>query len=130
MKIVAKKLKDQEFNEHIDDMQLALFLDNQLSKNKREEVIKHLAECKRCRDVLKIAKEIEQNQKPINNTNYIGYLKPFIPFVAGVVLFFGVPMIDSSYTTSFKGIGNEMSILDRSLDYWEEKFEEWFFGEK
>jgi hypothetical protein len=121
MKIVAKRLKDQEFSKHIDDMQLTLFLDNKLSKNEREEVIKHLADCKRCRDVLRVAKEIEKEYKPINNINYKGYLKPFMPFVAGVVIFFGVPMIDSGSTTSFKGIGSERSILDRSLDYWEEK---------
>ena len=126
MKRVAKRLKEQEFTEHIDNMQLALFRDNRLSKSEREEVFRHLAQCKRCRDVLKVASEIARNEKPVNNINYMGYLKPFIPFVAGIVLFVGVPMVDGGSTASFKGIESERSILDRSLDYWEERFEEWF----
>jgi len=130
MKRVAKRLKNQEFTEHIDDMQLALFMDKKLDKQQRDSVFEHLSHCKRCRDVLKVASEIAQEKQrlePVNNIDYMGYLKPFIPFVAGVVLFFGVPMVDdSSPNVSFKGVECEEGIIDRSLDYWERKFNEWF----
>jgi len=130
MKRVAKRLKNQEFTEHIDDMQLALFMDKKLDKQQRDRVFEHLSHCKRCRDVLKVASEIAQeNQRlePVNNIDYMGYLRAFIPFVAGVVLFFGVPMVDdSSPDVSFKGVECEEGIIDRSLNYWEKRFNEWF----
>ncbi len=45
MKITKEILQDREFNEHISDMKLALFLDNKLDEKTREEIFEHLAYC-------------------------------------------------------------------------------------
>jgi len=46
MKKIASRLKDKAFIEHLDDMQLALFTDNKLNEKEKEEVFKHLSQCK------------------------------------------------------------------------------------
>ena len=63
MKKITELLKDKEFTEHLSEMQLALFLDEQLEPKEREEVFKHLSQCKRCRDVLKVASELREEKK-------------------------------------------------------------------
>ena len=138
MKKIASAIRERAFEEHPDEMQLALFMDNQLDERDREELFRHLSGCKTCREVLKIATQIRKEEaglqettptlplKVANNIDYVGYLKPFIPFVAMLVLFLAPPAIENTPQSSFKGIGCEAGIIDRSLDYWERKFEAWF----
>ena len=130
MKNIALQLKDKEFTEHLNEMQLALFTDNQLKPKEKEEVFKHLSQCKRCRDVLKIASELREEEKklkPANNINYKGTLKRLSAVVAVVVIFFSVPQIDHQFDTpAFKGYVAEKNILEKSIEYWEKLFEKWF----
>jgi len=138
MKKIASQIRDETFQEHLDEMQLALFMDNQLKEAEREEVFKHLSRCQSCREVLKIASELKKEAqhlqettpssslKVANNIDYVGYLKPFIPFVAMLVLFLVPPAIENTPQNSFKGIACQKGIIERSLDYWEKKFEAWF----
>jgi uncharacterized paraquat-inducible protein A len=126
MKITKNVLEDIEFSEHVDDMRLALFLDNKLDRTKRDELFKHLAECKRCRDILRTVREIEKEQKAIK---LIRYFKAFIPIMAGVIIFLA-PSITFDYSaTKLKGADVEVNILDRSLYFWKDKLEEWFFDD-
>ena len=130
MKNIALQLKDKEFTEHLDEMQLALFTDNQLKPKEKEEVFKHLSQCKRCRDVLKIASELREEEKklkPANNIDFKGTLKRLSAVVAVVVIFFSVPQIDHQFNTpAFKGYVAEKNILEKSIEYWEKLFEKWF----
>lgn len=130
MKNIALQLKDKEFTEHLNEMQLALFTDNQLKPKEKEEVFKHLSQCKRCRDVLKIASELREEEKklkPANNIDYKGTLKRLSAVVAVVVIFFSVPQIDHQFDTpAFKGYVAKKNILEKSIEYWEKLFEKWF----
>ena len=133
MKNIALQLKDKEFTEHLNEMQLALFIDNQLKPKEKEEVFKHLSQCKRCRDVLKIASELREEEKklkPANNIDYKGTLKRLSAIVAIVIIFFSVPQIDNQFDTpAFKGYVVEKGIIDKSIEYWEKLFEK-YFGNK
>ena len=133
MKNIALQLKDKEFTEHLNEMQLALFTDNQLKPKEKEEVFKHLSQCKRCRDVLKIASELREEEKklkPANNIDYKGTLKRLSAIVAIVIIFFSVPQIDNQFDTpAFKGYVVEKGIIDKSIEYWEKLFEK-YFGNK
>ncbi|HHD80541.1 MAG TPA: zf-HC2 domain-containing protein [Campylobacterales bacterium] len=127
IKQAVSRLKECSFTEHIDDMQLALFREQKLPPKEREEVFRHLAHCKECREVLKIANEIEQEEqklKPSNNINYKGTLRGLIMVSAIFVVCFAIPKIqnypDEIY---FKGI-DKKSVLDKTLDYWEARFSE------
>jgi len=127
MKIIASRLKDREFDKHLDDMQLYLFSQDRLNKEDRDEVFKHLSECKRCRDVLKTAKEIEEmdkGMKPVNNINYKSYLKVLSPLVASVLIFFVVPEIDKPPISNIrtKGIIIKQPLLDKNIEYWSKLF--------
>jgi len=129
MRNIASRLKDQEFTEHIDDMQLALFRENRVNKQSREEIFEHLANCKRCRDVLKVVSEIEAEEKktkPANNINY----KKIIPLAiaSSILLTVGtLPAIQNfPDETNFKGVFEEKSFLDKTVYYWECRFNEIF----
>ena len=130
MRKITSLLKDKEFKEHLSEMQLALFIDNKLKSKEREEVFKHLSRCKRCRDILKIASELKEDEKrlkPINNIDYKGILKRLGAVVAVVVIFFSVPQIDHQFNTpAFKGYVAKKNILEKSIEYWEKLFEKWF----
>jgi len=131
MKKRASLLKDKAFEEHLDEVQLALFTDNKLNEEEREEVFKHLSQCKRCREVLKIASEIrveEQKLQPINNVDYRGKLKRLAPVVAIFIAFISVPKIDTQFKDSvvFKGAVVEKGIIEESIEYWEKLFDKYF----
>jgi len=135
MKKRASLLKDKAFEEHLDEVQLALFADNKLNEEEREEVFKHLSQCKRCREVLKIASEIrvdEQKVKPINNVDYKGKLKQLGSVAAIFIAFFAVPQIDTQFKSSvvFKGAVAEKGIIDESIEYWEKLFDKYFGGDE
>jgi hypothetical protein len=135
MKHIAAQLKDKAFTEHLDEIQLALFTDNKLEVQEKEEVFKHLSECKRCRDILKIASEIrteEKKLKPTNNTDYKGVLKRFGSVAAIFVVFISVPKIDGQFDSSvvFKGSVVEKGIIDASIEYWEKLFDKYFGGDE
>jgi len=120
MKKIASQIRDIEFDTHIDDMQLTLFRTNKLTNPQREEVLEHLVHCKRCRDVLRVAKEIDnQEPKPANNIDYIGRLKGFIPLVAGLIIFIGVPKLIPIDEPSFKSGVVQQNIIEESLEYWQ-----------
>jgi len=108
-------------------MQLYLFSQDRLNNEDRDEVFKHLSECKRCRDVLQTAKEIEEmdkGMKSVNNINYKSYLKVLSPLVASVVIFFVVPKIDKTPISNIqtKGIIIKQPLLDKSIEYWSKLF--------
>ena len=135
MKNITSRLKDKAFTEHLDEMQLALFTDNRLDQEEREEVFKHLSHCKQCRDVLKMASEIRQEEekkkevlKPANNIDY----KRFIPLgiIASLLITtFTIPSI-AEYPDErvFKSFIEEKSFIDKSIYYWECRFNELFGG--
>ena len=129
MKNIASQLKNQEFTEHIDDVQLSLFRDKKLNQQEKEEVFKHLAQCQRCRDVLKVASEIkieENKSRYQNNTNY----KKFIPLAiaSSILLTIGTLPAIQHYPDEvvFKGGVEEKSFLDKTIYYWECRFYEVF----
>ena len=132
MRKTASQIKDKEFEEHLSEMQLALFTDNQLEPKEREEVFEHLSQCKRCRDVLKVASEIreeEQKLKPANNIDYKGLFKRLGSVAAIFIVFISVPKIDNQFDTPvFKGCVVEKGIIDESIEYWEKLFNKWFGG--
>ena len=129
MKKIASQIGEQEFTEHIDEMQLALFSENRLNETEREEVFKHLSQCKRCRDVLKIASEIktqETKPKPANNPNY----KKFIPLAiaSSIILTMGTLPAIQNYPDQliFKGGFEEKGFVDKTIYYWKCRFDEIF----
>jgi len=131
MKKRASLLKDKAFEKHLDEIQLALFTDNKLNEEEKEEVFKHLSQCKRCREVLQVASEIrveEQKLKPMNNVDYKGKLKRLAPVVAIFIAFISIPKIDTQFKSSvvFKGAVVEKGIIDESIEYWEKLFEKYF----
>jgi len=129
MKKIASQLKDHAFTEHIDDMQLALFKEDKLNEKEKEEVWQHLSQCQECRDVLKIASEIEsQEQKlqPANNLNYKGALKRLGGVAALFLIFIATPQIDQQSEPTFKGVCEEKGLFEEALKYWEEKFDKYF----
>jgi len=137
MKRVISQLKDKEFEEHLDEMQLALFTEEKLNENEKEEVFKHLSQCKRCREVLKVASEIKieaqknKRMQPINNIDYKRTLKRFGSLAAIFIVFISVPKIDTQFDTpAFKGFMDEKGIIDESIEYWEKLFDRFFGGEK
>jgi len=132
MKTLTSHINNSEFKEHLTPVQLTLFKEHKLSEKEREIVFEHLAQCKRCREVLKIASELEQKETPINNPNYMGTLKHFIPFAAAVVIFLGVPQGAKFFTegVSTKSVINEKNIFEESIEYWEELLEKLFKGIK
>jgi len=136
MKRVISQLKDKEFDEHLDEMQLALFTEEKLDVEEKEEVFKHLSQCKRCREVLKVASEIkieeQKNKKmqPINNISYKRTLKRFASVAAIFIIFIAVPQIDTQFDTpAFKGSMEEKGIIDESIEYWEKLFDRFFGGD-
>jgi len=129
MRNIASRIKDQEFTEHIDDMQLALFREKRLNQQSREEVFKHLAHCKRCRDVLKVVSEIEAEEKktkPANNINYKKIIS--LTIASSLLLTFGtLPAMENfPDETNFKGVFEEKSFLDKTVYYWQCRFNEIF----
>lgn len=127
MKNIASRLKDKTFTEHLDEMQLALFFDNKLEEEQREEVFKHLSQCKQCRDVLKVASEMRQEvSKPANNIDY----KRFIPLgiVASLMITtFTIPSIaEYPDEVTFKSAIEKKSFIDKTIYYWECRFNELF----
>ena len=132
MKNSASLLKDKAFKEHLNDMQLALFTDHKLDEKEKEEVFKHLSQCKRCRDVLKVASQIREEEKklkPVNNIDYKGVLKRFGSVAAIFIVFVSVPKLDHQFDTPvFKGFVEEKGIIDVSIEYWEKLFDKFFGG--
>ncbi len=132
MKNIASQLKDKAFKEHLDEMQLALFRDHKLNEEEKEEVFKHLSQCRRCRDVLKVASEIreeEQKQNPANNLDYRPTLKKLGVVASFAIIFFTTPQIDHQFDKpTFKGFTEEKGIIDESIEYWERLFEKFFGG--
>ncbi len=135
MKNLLLRFEDKEFEEHIDPMQLTLFKENKLSEEAREDVFQHLSQCKRCREVLKVSNELTQEldkkSVPINNIDYRGIIKSFIPFVVGVVIFLGIPQWDKYFNNnvSMKSTHEGRNILIESVLYWEALFKKLFIEE-
>lgn len=130
MKRILAQLKDKEFSEHLDEVQLALFTDNKLDEQEKEEVFKHLSQCKRCREVLQIASELrveEEKLKPINNVDYKGLAKRLGSVAAVFIVFISVPQIDGQFDAPvFKSFMEEKNVFDESIEYWEKLFEKYF----
>ncbi len=127
MKKIASLLKDRAFTEHLDEMQLALFRENRLDEEEREEVFKHLSQCKRCRDVLKVASEIREEQQKLKTANNIDYkptLKKLGVVASFAIIFFTTPKLDHQFDAPvFKGFVEEKSLIDETIEYWEKLFE-------
>ena len=126
------KKTDKACQEHLDPMQLARFKEKKLNEAEREEVFKHLSHCKECREVLSIASQIEkeeQKRKPLNNINYKKYSR-LVMASSFAVLFFAVPNL-AGYPdeSSFKNV-EERGVLEKTLDYWEHRFEDLIGGDK
>lgn len=129
MKKEILKSTDKEFKEHLDEMQLTLFFENRLNEAEKEEVFKHLSQCKRCREVLKVATEIKQEEeklKPVNNINYKKFSRLAIASVAAVAFFAQPNLAGYPDEVNFKGGFEEKSFLDKTLYYWECRFEDVF----
>ena len=134
MKRIVAQLKDKELTEHLDEVQLALFTDHKLNEQDKEEVFKHLSQCKRCREVLQIASELrveEEKLKPINNVDYKGLVKRLGSVAAVFIVFFSVPQIDGQFDAPvFKGFREEKNVFDESIEYWEKLFDKYFGGDE
>lgn len=135
MKNIADALvkKDLNFTEHPTPIQLADFTDKKLSQGEEDIIFEHLSGCEQCRKVLKLANKIEQEDKkikPVNNPDYKGIIKHFMPFAAAVVIFLGVPQGDKYFNEdiSTKSVIDEKNILEESIEYWGELFEKLFKG--
>jgi hypothetical protein len=131
MKKIASRLKNSAFTEHIEDRELALFREHTLDEETTKEIWKHLSQCQRCRDVLKVASEIEaeeQRLQPINNINY----KRFIPLAiaSSLLLTAGTLPAIKHFPDEviFKGGFEEKGFIDKTIYYWECRFNE-IFGE-
>jgi hypothetical protein len=131
MKKIASRLENSAFTEHIEDRELALFREHTLDEETTEEIWKHLSQCQRCRDVLKVASEIEaeeQRLQPINNINY----KRFIPLAiaSSLLLTAGTLPAIKHFPDEviFKGGFEEKGFIDKTIYYWECRFNE-IFGE-
>ena len=114
-------------------MQLALFTDKKLSQKEEDKVFEHLAQCKRCRDVLKLANKLEDEDKkqlPVNNPSYKGMLKHFIPLAAGLVIVLGIPQGNKYLNPepSMKGTFVDKNIFEESIDFWENVYKKLFKG--
>ena len=123
MKDIASHIPEHEFDEHLDLMQLTLFKEQKLTEDEENLVFEHLSQCKHCRDVLKFANELEEEEKkiePVNNPDYKGMLKHFMPFAAAVVIFLGVPQGDKYFNTdaSMKGVFTDKNIFEESMEFW------------
>ena len=127
MKNIISVINEQNknFEEHLSDSLLAEFLDQKLEEHEREEVFKHLSECKRCRDVLATASRLKKENEPLVAVNNVSYFKAFRGLVAGVMIFFVVPYINIPSNDNFKASSFEKNIFDRSVEYWEGLFDKY-----
>ena len=141
MKNIAKQIKDQIFKEHIDEIQFTLFIDNELSDIDTKEVWKHLSQCKRCREVLKMTSEIrieeekiqsvhQLNKKKLQPANNLDYKSTLLKRLGGVAVMFLILLvpveIEKLNAPVFKGITEEKNIIEEAIEYWEERFNRWF----
>jgi len=120
--------QDKVFETHIEPMQLALFKEKKLSQEEEDKVFEHLAQCKRCREVLKFSNELENEDKkikPVNNPDYKGIVKNFMPFAAALVIFFGVPQGDKYFNNdaTMKGASVERNIFEESMYFWKKVYD-------
>jgi len=110
-------------------MQLTLFVENRLNEAEKEKVFKHLSQCRRCREVIKVASEIKEEEatlKPTNNINYTKFSRLAVASSFAIV-FFAVPNL-AGYPDEvvLKSGFKEKSFLDKTLHYWERRFEDVF----
>jgi predicted anti-sigma-YlaC factor YlaD len=134
-------MRETTANSHIDETTLSLYIDNLLSKEKEAMVEQHLEICedRRCSEILnmfvdieKMAEQIEKEKqlKPANNPNY----KRFIPLAiaSSILLTVGtLPAIQNfPDEVILKGGFSEKSFIDKSIYYWECRFNEVFGGKK
>ena len=133
IKQLVPHIPKQKFDTHIDPMQLALFRENKLTPQEYEEVSKHLISCEQCNDIFLLAvemesmedvKESEEKPVPVNNPDYKGKLKHFLPFAASIVIFLGVPQGNKYLNPdpSFKGNFVERNILVESMEFWKKVY--------
>ncbi len=109
-------------------MDLALLKDKKLSEKEEDEIFKHLLACEDCSNILKVADELEREEttiKPVNNPDYKGIIKHFIPFAAAVVIFLGVPQGYKYFNPhpSMKGIFVDKNIFEESMMFWGKVYE-------
>lgn len=139
MKQLVSHMPKQKFDTHIDPMQLALYRENKLTPHDYEEVSKHLVACEQCNDIYLLAiemesmeevKESEEKPAPVNNPDYKGRLKHFLPFAAAVVIFLGVPQGNKYLNNdpSFKGNFVEKNIFVESMEFWKKVYTTLFKG--
>lgn len=108
---------------HISDEELALFVDNSLSKSRKQIVQKHLVECDRCRSSVVEAVKNRRGVKKRKSFN-IYYL---LPVAATFLILIFVPMIEepSSHISYTKGLDvgkEELLSLYEIFIRWVEKF--------
>ena len=114
---------NQEHKTHLSKEQFTLFIEDRLTNKEKEEVFKHLATCKRCRDILNTATKLkeEESLKPVNNINYKRVIKQLAIVASFVIVFLGVPLLDkqSKQEIIFKGAPIEKNIFIEAVEYWQ-----------
>jgi hypothetical protein len=120
LKEIISTIEDIEYQEHPDEMDLTLFIEDKLDKKRKEELIAHLICCERCRDI--VGSEAEESSMEVVNNPF--FSKPLIfsivsfAMVASIV-FLILPSIFNQSEDIIKSIDIELN-LSEDLKYTEE----------
>ena len=124
-KIIDKKLEDREFERHIDELELASFIDDKLDNEQKEEIVEHLIYCKRCRDIVKEVREEKRQKKTLIRV----IIAPLM--VASILSIIFIPPI--IYPLEMKNIDDEIgfkgkimtqeseNIFTKTIKWWRDK---------
>jgi len=88
LRYIENLIEDIEYASHPSDKALADFIDKKLEDEAKEELVKHLIHCYRCREVVKEVVEYKKKSRPINN---ILVATPFIALVSSLIIFVYFP---------------------------------------
>ena len=106
---------DKNISSHPSSEELAEFVDGELGKVRRTEVVKHLIECDACSDVVglvvKYGKKKVKVPKPVNNSNYkgVGMLLSGLAMVS-LVIFINMQNGATSSNPSFPFLNGSLKL--------------------
>lgn len=123
LKNIIFTVKDIDYVEHPDEMDLTLFIEDKLDKKRREEIVLHLICCERCREIVASVANDENEEMEYANNPF--FSKPLIlsiisiAMVASIALFIFPNTVYHQGEDITKSINIELN-LSEDFKYMEE----------
>ena len=116
LRYIDALIEDNNYQTHPSNEDLAKFIDKELDKKKKEEILEHLISCDRCRDIVQsVFKDVEEvkkkSKKPINNI-YKKSILSVVFLIASYLVIFVVPFVlnEEKNITIWRSISNNKKI--------------------